>query len=169
MSLTSSMTDETRLEDDGGEEHPVVFGLAEPDAGRRMMASMGGRGHQLRADDDDDEDADDDDEDETLGERLLGLTEMLPESIRSVTSSMLSWTWSSSKWLLHVGRVGLWVAASSATILALPVMFESERTQIEEQQLHQQRQLMLGPNAAMGSSGSHGLMHAPAFPQVSPP
>jgi len=156
--------EKTVAELNASDEHPVVFGLAEPDAGRRMMASMGGRGH-LHSDDDEDEDAEYDDEDETLGERLLGLTEMLPESLRSVTSNMLSWTWSSGKWLIHVGRVGLWVAASSATILALPVMFESERTQIEEQQLHQQRQLMLGPNVTSG--GGHGpLMHGPAFPQT---
>jgi import receptor subunit TOM22 len=144
---------------------PVAFGLEEPNAARMMMATMGARA-QHNSDDEDDEHGDDDDEDETLGERLLGLTEMLPESIRKVTSGMMSWTWAGGKWLVQIGRVGLWVAASSATILALPVMFESERTQIEEQQLHQQRQLMLGPNAAMGGSGA---MHAGPFPQVSPP
>jgi len=143
---------------------PVVFGLEEPDAARRMMASMGGR-DQFQSDDEDDDNADYDDEDETLAERLIGLTEMLPESMRKVSSNVLSWSWSSGKWLLHIGRIGLWVVASSATILALPVMFESERTQIEEQQLNQQRQLMLGPSAAVGSSGG---MHG-AFPQVSPP
>jgi len=46
-----------------------------------------------------------------------------------------------AQWLLGVSRTGLWVIASSATILALPVMFESERLQIEEQQLSQQRQV----------------------------
>jgi len=144
---------------------PVVFGLEEPDAARRMMASMGGR-DQYQSDDEDDDNTDYDDDDETLAERLLGLTEMLPESMLKVSSNVLSFTWTSGKWLLHIGRVGLWVVASSATILALPVMFESERTQIEEQQLNQQRQLMLGPNAAMGGSG--GMMGG-AYPQVSPP
>jgi len=142
------------------------------DAARQMMASMGGVGNfHLPDPDDEDEDHDDtDDEDETLGERLLGLTEMLPESLRHITSSVLTSTWTGGKWLVHVGRVGLWVFASSATILALPVMFESERTQIEEQQLTQQRQLMLGPNAALGGGGGgHGLMHGGSFPQVSPP
>jgi import receptor subunit TOM22 len=145
---------------------PVVFGLEEPDA-RRMMASMGGR-EQYQSDDEDDDNADyDDDDDETLAERLIGLTEMLPESMRKVSSKVLSFTWSSGKWLFHIGRVGMWVVASSATILALPVMFESERTQIEEQQLNQQRQLMLGPSAA--AMGSSGAMHGGAYPQVSPP
>jgi len=50
-------------------------------------------------------------------------------------------SWESSKWLFHVGRVGVWVVASSATILALPVLFESERNQMEEQQIQQQRQV----------------------------
>jgi import receptor subunit TOM22 len=145
----------------------VEFGLEEPNA-RMMMANMGGRGDHPHSDDEDDDHLEGDDEDETLGERLIGLTEMLPESVRKVTSGVLGWTWESGKWLLHVGRVGLWVAASSATILALPVMFESERTQMEEQQLNQQRQLMLGPNAAMSGAG-HGMMHSGAFPQVAPP
>jgi len=145
---------------------PVVFGLEEPDAARRMMASMGGR-DQYHSDDEDDDATDYDDEDETLGERLLGLTEMLPESMRKISSNAMYWTWTSGKFLLNIGRVGLWVVASSATILALPVMFESERTQIEEQQLSQQRQLMLGPSAA--SMGSSGGMHSSAFPQVAPP
>jgi len=159
------MSDDEDLQNATGVS-PVVFGLEEPDAARRMMASMGGRG-QFHSDDDEDDDNNDyDDEDETLGERLLGLTEMLPESMRKVSSNVLSWTWSSGKFLVQIGRVGLWVVASSATILALPVMFESERTQIEEQQLNQQRQIMLGPSAAGSSGGMHGTA---AFPQIAPP
>jgi len=56
-------------------------------------------------------------------------------------SQIGSKSWEGSKWLYHVGRVGVWVVASSATILALPVMFESERNQMEEQQIQQQRQV----------------------------
>jgi len=52
-------------------------------------------------------------------------------------------SWEGSKWLYHVGQVGVWVVASSATILALPVMFESERNQMEEQQIQQQRQVSI--------------------------
>ena len=71
----------------------------------------------------------------------MGLTEMFPESVRTVTSGLIGLSIGSTKWLYGVGRVGLWVAASSATILALPVMFETERSQMEEQQLAQQRQV----------------------------
>jgi len=66
---------------------------------------------------------------------------MFPERFRSVVSRVGSASWEGSKWLYHVGRVGIWVIASSATILALPVMFESERNQMEEQQIQQQRQV----------------------------
>jgi len=66
---------------------------------------------------------------------------MFPERLRSVVSQVGSASWEGSKWLYHVGRIGIWVMASSATILALPVMFESERNQMEEQQIQQQRQV----------------------------
>lgn len=39
------------------------------------------------------------------------------------------------------GRNALWILASSATIMVLPVVFESERAQQQEQQLQQQRQV----------------------------
>jgi len=82
------------------------------------------------------------DADETVLERLIGLTEMFPERLRTVVSHVGSASWEGSKWLYHVGRIGVWVIASSATILALPVMFESERNQMEEQQIQQQRQVI---------------------------
>jgi len=66
---------------------------------------------------------------------------MFPERFRTVASRIGSMSWEGSKWLYHAGRIGIWVAASSATILALPVMFESERNQMEEQQIQQQRQV----------------------------
>lgn len=101
--------------------------------------------------------------DETLSERLWGLTEMFPEGLRSFTSKFTSFTIRSTKWAYNAGRVAVWVAASSATILALPIMFETERAQMEEQQLAQQRHMLLGPNAALTGPG---MMPAP---QVVPP
>lgn len=109
----------------------------------------------------------DDDEDETLGERLLGLGEMFPGPVRNVTSRVVGFSWNSAKWMYSMGRSGAWVVASSAIILALPVMFEVERAQMEEHQLQQQRQILLGPNAAVAGAGS-GLMPG-AMPQVMPP
>jgi len=111
-----------------------------------------------------DDDDYDEDTDETLVERLIGLTEMFPEKLRSVVCNVSSSSWAGGKWLYSAGRVGLWVLASSATILALPVMFENERSQMEEQQIQQQRQLLLGPNAAAMS----GMHHSGLVPQVAP-
>lgn len=116
---------------------------------------------------DDDDDIDDEDLDESLTERLLGLTEMFPESVRNVTCATVSMSWQGSKWLYGIGCSGMWVVASSAAILALPVMFETERAQMEEQQIQQQRQILLGPNAAVSGAGG-GLMPG-NMPQVAPP
>jgi len=139
------------------------------DAAAKMFLTAAGRHGDLS--DDDRVDEDDDDADETAVERLIGLTEMLPESVRSAVSGTVELSWRATKGLYSVGRVALWVAVSSATILALPVMFENERMQMEEQQMQQQRQLLLGPNVAMsghlGSGMHHGTMTP--LPQVSPP
>merc|ERR1712178_487871 len=106
----------------------------------------------------DEEEDDDEDIDETLAERLIGLTEMFPESVRSATKGLFGFSIDATKWVYSTGRVVMWVAASSAVILALPVMFETERAQVEEQQMQQQRQLLLGPNAAVSGGGGPGMM-----------
>ncbi len=79
--------------------------------------------------------------DETLAERLMALEEMLPNSLRNVVSKVTKFTCNSTVWLYGTGRLVMWVVASSAVVLALPVMFETERAQMEEQQLQQQRQV----------------------------
>lgn len=108
--------------------------------------------------DDDDYDDDDEDIDETLAERLMGLTEMFPQTLRTTSSNLVGFSVDATKWMYSTGRVIMWVAASSAVILALPVMFETERAQVEEQQMQQQRQLLLGPNAAVSGGGPPGMM-----------
>ncbi|ESP03780.1 hypothetical protein LOTGIDRAFT_110138, partial [Lottia gigantea] len=90
--------------------------------------------------------------DETLSERLMGLTEMFPEGVRKTCGSAVSLSFSLAKTSFTLGRGLLWVLASSATILILPVMFESEMAQMKEQELQQQRQMLLGPNAAVSGS-----------------
>ncbi|XP_076440304.1 mitochondrial import receptor subunit TOM22 homolog [Babylonia areolata] len=104
------------------------------------------------------EEDDDDDLDETLAERLWGLTEMFPKPVQKIVGDAFCMSVSALVGGYALGRNILWIAASSATILALPVIFESERAQQQEQQLQQQRQILLGPSAAVsGSSGSHLL------------
>lgn len=107
-------------------------------------------------------------EDETIAERLIGLTEMFPEPVRNVLQSTGSFVMSASKSGFWLMRNALWIASSSAVILALPVIFESERAQQQEEQLQQQRQILLGPNAAVsGSGGSNNLL--PGMGMVPPP
>ena len=66
---------------------------------------------------------------------------MFPEPVRNITSAVTSLSFAATKSIYNVGRSGLWIAASSAIILALPVLFEMERSQMEEQQMMQQRQV----------------------------
>ena len=90
-------------------------------------------------------------EDETLAERLYALTEMFPEPVRNFSSSVAENTVSLGKTCFSWSRTGLWVVATSFTILILPIICEQERSAIEEQQNLQQRQLLLGPSAASSS------------------
>lgn len=79
--------------------------------------------------------------DETLTERLVGLTEMFPESVRKGTSTAAKGMVSGAKWLYNVTGKTIWILSTSFVILALPVIFEVERVQTEEAQLQQQRQV----------------------------
>ncbi|KAL7868987.1 hypothetical protein AOLI_G00129750 [Acnodon oligacanthus] len=107
----------------------------------------------------DDVEADDEDEDldETLLERLWGLTEMFPDTLRSAAEVSAQHSLSVAKKLYSFSRTALWVGSTSFMILVLPVVFETERLQLEQQQLQQQRQILLGPNAGM-SGGMPGMM-----------
>jgi len=113
---------------------------------------------------------DDFEEDETFVERIVGLTEMFPESVRWATCKVTGGLICLSKqscWLL---RNALWIASSSAVILALPVVFEHERAQQHEEQLQQQRQILLGPNAAVsGSAASNNLLPGMGMMPPAPP
>lgn len=92
-------------------------------------------------------------EDETIFERVCALSEMFPEPVRDLTSAVCSNTVSLSAGLFKYSKSGLWMAASSFTILILPLICEQERSSIEEMQAQQQRQLLLGPSAG-ASAGS---------------
>merc|ERR1712241_1457074 len=112
----------------------------------------------------DDEDEDEDDfEDETLIERLVGLTEMFPEGLTSTVTASAKGLVSGVHRAYGAGRTLTWVLCSSATIMFLPIMIESERLGLEEAQKNQQRQMLLGPGAAM--SGGNAQTNAP-LPQI---
>jgi len=111
-------------------------------------------------DDEEDEDDDDDDfDDETILERLMALTEMFPESLTNAAGVSASGVVSGLKWAYSASKVVTWVVCTSASIMFLPIMIETERLGIEEAQKQQQRQILLGPGAAM--SGGNAQVNAP--------
>ncbi|XP_061495128.1 mitochondrial import receptor subunit TOM22 homolog [Rhineura floridana] len=104
---------------------------------------------------------DDDDElDETLAERLWGLTEMFPESIRSAAGATFDVSLSVAQKMYRFSRAALWIGTTSFMILVLPVVFETEKLQMEQQQQMQQRQILLGPNTGL----SGGMPTLPSLP-----
>ncbi|VDK44402.1 unnamed protein product [Taenia asiatica] len=114
-------------------------------------------------------DTDDDDdsefEDETLMERLIGLTEMFPDRLRSATASAFGGTMGAVRSAYSLLRASAWFAASIMTVCMLPLMLELERNQMEEQEASEHRSMMLGP----GGAGPHGLAGFQAnMPVLSP-
>ncbi|XP_075914136.1 mitochondrial import receptor subunit TOM22 homolog isoform X3 [Petromyzon marinus] len=94
---------------------------------------------------------------ESLWERLCALSEMFPPRLLSSFSSAQRSASSVTASLYTLGRSLLWVSTTSFMILVLPVVFETEKLQLEQQQLQQQRQILLGPSA--GVSG--GILPPP--------
>ncbi|BHF79346.1 Mitochondrial import receptor subunit TOM22 [Sparganum proliferum] len=99
---------------------------------------------------------DSDFEDETLVERLIGLTEMFPESFRNGVCTSVSAVLTGIKGTYSLSRGLLWFIASTSTVCFLPLLLELERVQVEEQEAVEQRTMMLGPTA-VGGAGHSGL------------
>ncbi|CAG0918114.1 unnamed protein product [Notodromas monacha] len=114
------------------------------------------------------DDFDDDDLDETLSERLFGLTEMFPESVRSGSVKLAALSAKAVKNIYGFSRSAVWVVISSSLILFAPVVFEIERAKVVESQRQHQRQVLLGPGAAVGASPMQG-MSMPMGMGVPPP
>jgi len=100
------------------------------------------------------ENFDDDEEDETLGERLWALTEMFPESVRNNTSKLINTTGHVIVESYLFACNATWYVSTTAALLLMPVLFETERIQMEEAQKNHSKQLLLGPGSA--SSGNLG-------------
>lgn len=84
-------------------------------------------------------------EDETLLERIIGLNEMFPETLRHTVSSTVSRSLSCIKWMFSTGRTVSWFVCSTAAILVLPISLETERQQYKEEMKRQERNIILGP------------------------
>jgi len=104
----------------------------------------------------DDGEEDDDDIDETLGERLLGLTEMFPDFLTNGTVSIAKGSVSWTKWSYEKSRTVSFIAFSSAALLFMPLMIETERLQIQDQQKAQKTQMLLGAGVATSGAPSIG-------------
>ena len=76
-------------------------------------------------------------------ERLIGLTEMFPESVRNGVHKMTCGSFSGAKAFYKFSRSALWVIFSSTAILVAPVALELERSQMEEYSKQQQRQVFI--------------------------
>jgi len=114
------------------------------------------------ADSDDEDDEDDDFEDETLVERLIGLTEMFPPGLITGIKGLSTGSVGAVKWTYSKSRNLTWIVFSSAAILFLPAMLESERAAIEEQDKMRKQQMLLGPSSALASAQNAPLPPSPA-------
>jgi len=109
----------------------------------------------------DDDDDDDDFEDESLAERLAGLAEMFPDGFTDGCVNMAKGSVNGVKWLYSTGRGLTWVVFSTASVLFLPVIIETQLLEIEEAAKQQQRQILLGPGSAVSAGQNAPLPKAP--------
>ncbi|XP_053682972.1 mitochondrial import receptor subunit TOM22 homolog [Sabethes cyaneus] len=100
------------------------------------------------------EDDYDDEPEETLSERLWGLTEMFPDTVRSFSGAVTDFSVASVKTVYKFTCNASWIFFTSSMILFAPIVFEVERAQMEEMQKTQQKQVLLGPGSAV--SGTPG-------------
>ncbi|XP_068148698.1 mitochondrial import receptor subunit TOM22 homolog [Drosophila tropicalis] len=95
----------------------------------------------------------DDEPDESLGERVWGLSEMFPESVRNAADVITRNTVKGISTLYKFTCSASWIFFTTSVILFAPVIFETERAQMEELQKSQQKQVLLGPGSAVIPSG----------------
>jgi len=77
--------------------------------------------HNMAARDDDADNDFDNEPDETIGERLWGLTEMFPESLKNFAVRLTGSATQGVKTFVNISRQATWVVLSSAIILATPL------------------------------------------------
>uniref|UniRef100_A0ABI7YIF1 Mitochondrial import receptor subunit TOM22 homolog n=7 Tax=Felidae TaxID=9681 RepID=A0ABI7YIF1_FELCA len=151
---------------------PPLFRFRCPPAAMAAAAAAGGPGAPLSPDEllpkgdaekteEELEEEDDEELDETLSERLWGLTEMFPERVRSAAGATFDLSVFVAQKMYRFSRAALWIGTTSFMILVLPVVFETEKLQMEQQQQLQQRQILLGPNTGL-SGGMPGAL--PSLP-----
>ena len=73
------------------------------------------------------------DVEETVLERLIGLTEMFPDSVRNVSHSIVTGTIPLVKRTYSLTRTVGWIFFSSFALLVVPVSLEKERCQAQRE------------------------------------
>ncbi|KAL3989869.1 Mitochondrial import receptor subunit Tom22 family protein [Acanthocheilonema viteae] len=94
----------------------------------------------------------DDELEETIAERLWGLREMFPDVFRCKLEWSVDWSVWAAKHAFSFVKSALWIVTSSMMILVLPYVIEKERSEYEKSQVAQQRQMLLGPSAAVSAA-----------------
>lgn len=89
-------------------------------------------------------------EDETIIERIIGLNEMFPESLRTAVGATISKSTSCLKTVFSATRTVTWILCSTAAILVLPISLETERLEYEQQMKRQERNIILGAESGQG-------------------
>lgn len=84
----------------------------------------------------------------------MGLAEMFPQPVRNFTTFVVDGTINTVKGLYKFTCNASWIFFTSSVILFAPVVFETERAQMEEMQKSQQKQVLLGPGSAMSAVGA---------------
>lgn len=90
-------------------------------------------------------------EEETVLERIIGLTEMFPEKVRSMVGTTYSKSTSCLGWMFSATRSVTWIVCSTAAILLVPLSLEKERLDWETQMKRQERNIILGPDSTQVS------------------
>uniref|UniRef100_A0AC35GL99 Mitochondrial import receptor subunit TOM22 homolog n=1 Tax=Panagrolaimus sp. PS1159 TaxID=55785 RepID=A0AC35GL99_9BILA len=85
---------------------------------------------------------------ETYYERLEALKEMFPAGLRNVTRKAVSGGWT----LFTYGKQAAWIFSTTAMLMVLPYIVSKEIADTEKAQIAQQRQMLLGPQAAVQGS-----------------
>lgn len=95
--------------------------------------------------------------DETFGERIWALTEMFPCPVRSLCGKVTDLSCSTAKFIYSFSCNASWIIFSSSIILFAPVIFETERAQMEEMKKSQQKQVLLGPGSVGPTPAMPGI------------
>ena len=110
-------------------------------------------------------DSDNDEEefvDETIMERIVGLTEMVPDKYWNFSGRFVRKAYS-------ILRSGTWIIASSVALIIVPPLLEYQRLEMEEAEKQQSKQLLFGQGAGPGQpspliGGTVGGVPAPPPP-----